>query len=197
MSSSKYSLYSPMNLLVFSICMVLILIVDVVVISPMVLRSYDRVMQLDPLEQSRPGFRKEREQSRADFHEQFGFWGRSRQTLYASFVLPPIIGFSPAMAFRGYIKNLLLKNQHRFKKEIRRRLMRWDGIGLKELREDISTFPQFLPLFIAFIFVFVLDTLVFPGAYSSMSAFSATCGFIGYPTWKQIFADAMSLQASD
>lgn len=176
--------------------MAIVVVAEFAFLSPMVLRSYDRVMQLNPLEQSRPGFHKEREQSRADFHEKFGFWGRSRQTLYVSFVLPPIMGFTLAIAFRQYIKNLLLKNEQYFKKQIRRRLLRWDGIGLKELREEISIFPRFLPLFIAFIFVFVLDQFVYPGG-SSMFAFVATCGFISYPTWKQIFADAMSLQASD
>lgn len=185
MSSSKYGLYSPINLLVLSILSAFVVIVFLVFFSPMVLRNYEFALKANPLEYSS-----------ADFHEEFGYWEKSRQALYVSFILPPITGFVLAMAFRRYIKNLLLKNQHLFKKEIRRRLMRWDGIGLKKLRGEISISPRFLPLFIAIIFLIVLDQSVFLVGSSTL-AFMATCGFISYGTWQRIYTDAMSLESAD
>lgn len=185
MSSSKFSVYSPKIILGFSICIAFVVVADFVFTSPLILKSYDFAMTANPLEYSS-----------ADFHEQFGFWGHSRQTLYASFVLPPIIGLTLAMTFRRHIKNLLLKNQQRLSRDLYRPLLRWDGIGLKKAREEIAIFPRFLPLLAVMIFLTVLDEFVFL-VNSSTLAFMATCGFISYPTWKQIFADATSPQASD
>lgn len=197
MSSSKFSIYNPMTLLGISTFFAIVVIAIFVYTSPLVLIRHDLVMQIDPLEASRPGLHKEREQSRADFHEEFGYWGHSHQTLYASFVLPPIIGFALAMALRRHIRNLLLRNQAYFQKEMRRRLTRWDGIGLKGLREEISIIPQFLPLFAVIIFLIVSDSLIFPIMSTSALAFLATCGFTSYSTWKRIFKDAMRLESTD
>ena len=185
MNSSKYSLYSPINLLVFSICMAFVVIAEVAFVPPMVLRSYDFALKANPLEYSS-----------ADFHEEFGYWGRSRQTLYASFAIPPIIGFALAIALRKHIRNLLLRNQRYFRMQMRRRLMRWDGIGLKELREEISIFPRFVPLLCVIIFLSVSDYFVFPWS-NSVPAFLATGGFTNYGTWKRMFSDAMSLDSTD
>lgn len=173
--------------------MAFVVIAEVAFVPPMVLRSYDFALKANPLEYSS-----------ADFHEEFGYWGRSRQTLYASFVLPPLIGFAIAIALRQYIRNLLLRNQQHFRKEMRRRLMQWDGIGLKELREEISNLPQlfsilrqFLPLVCVMIFLTVLDFSIFPDTSTSVLAFLATCGFTSYSTWNKMFADAMSLESTD
>ena len=175
-----------MLFLALSICMAFVVIADVAFILPKVLIRHDLVMKSNPLEQSR-----------ADFHEEFGYWARSRQTLYAGFLIPPIIGFALAITLGRYVKNLILRNEGYFRKEFRRRLTKWEGIGLDDLRKDMSILPRFLPLLIVIILLFVLDFLVFPDTSTSCTAFLATCGFTSYGTWKKIFTDAMSFEESD
>lgn len=194
MRSIKYGHCIQMSVLGLSICGALFVVLDVTFIAPKVVRSYDNIMKPPTLERSR-----------AEFEEDFGYWVRSRETLYISFVIPPIIGFALAIALRRHIRNLLLKNQEYFSRDMQRSLLRWDGVGLKELREEISSLPrllsillQLLPLGTVIIILFLFESLVFPGRYTSVPvAFLTTCGFISYPTWKQIFADTTSPQASD
>lgn len=183
-----------MFILGFSICGAFFVVFDVTYIAPKVVKRYDIIMKTPPLEQAR-----------AELNEEFGYWARSRQTLYVSFVIPPIIGFALAIALRQYIRNLLLKNQQILSRDMHRPLLRWDGIGVKELQDEISSLPrllsilpQFLPLGAVIIILFLFESLLFPGRWTSVPiAFLTTCGFISYGTWKKIFTDAMSFEESD
>lgn len=177
MSSPKHSLLLGLG---FSTCMAFFVVFDVTFVAPKVLERYDIIMKPEPLEQSR-----------AEFNEDFGYWARSRQTLYASFVLPPIIGLALAITLRRYVRNLFLRNQVYLRKEMQGLSMRYEGLGLKdfrnEMREAISIFSQFLPLLSVIFFLYVLGPLVFPGRETLLPAFLAISGFASYGTWKGIF----------
>lgn len=191
MSPSKFTVYSPATLLGFSICMLVLVVADLVFVPRLVLIRHDYLIQSDSFEQSWPGIHEEREQKRANFREKYGFWGSSRKMLYLSFVLPPLTGIAIAVLSRRHIRNLLLRNQDYFKKEMRRRLIRWDGIGLGEFREAVSILPRFLPVLMVIILLFLLDAYFFRRG-SSVSAFMSISGFICYPTWKRMYIDATS-----
>lgn len=186
MNSSKFSLYSPTLFLAFSIAMAIVVVGNLILNFALFQLDYN----LDT-----NSYRYE--QSRADFQQNYGNWSRDRQTLYAGFLIPPIIGFILAIFLRRYVKNLILRNEGYFRKEFRRRLTKWEGIGLDDLRKDMSILPRFLPLLTVIILLFVLDFLVFPDTSTSCTAFLATCGFTSYGTWKKIFTDAMSFEESD
>lgn len=161
--------------------MTLIVVANLSLIAPKVLESHDLFMELQL----------------AELEEDFGLVARSPQIIYASYLLPPIIGFALAMVLRRYTRSFLLRNQAYFKKEIRRRLTMRTSVGIEYIREDLSNFPRFIPLIIAIIFVFALDVFISPGNFTVMSAFVATSGFLSYPKWKEMFLDATSHQDSD
>lgn len=173
--------------------MAFLVVFDVAFVGPKVLKAHDMFMEL-----------RAQAPSPAEFSEDFGNLARNRLVICASFALPPIIGFALAIALRLYVRNLLLRNQQYLRKEMRKPILRYGGLGLSELRKEISMvprlisiLPQFLPFLAAIIFFSVLDFLVLSGLGSSTPAFLATCGFTCYGTWKSIFTNAMHLESTN
>lgn len=172
----------------FSIFMACVVILDVFVIAPKVLSIHDIISE-------EPGL----DEIDGIFDGMFGPWAQNRSVLYTSFVVPPIIGFALAMALRRYMSKLLLKNQQLLSRDMHRPLLRWDGLGVNELRDEVSTLPelvlffrQSLPLGAFVIVLFMIESIVFPGLPTMVVAFIATSGFTSYPTWKKIFVDSRS-----
>lgn len=178
----KLSVHSPVLLRLFSTLMTLGLVFSLFVVAPLELKNYKLDMKLA---------------SSSGYFDEYGYWATSSGTLFAYFTLPPMLGFASAIALRRHIKNLLLRTEPYFRKQIRRPLARWDGIGAKDFREDLHISLQFLPLFIATLAVYGVEDYVFPGSFTLSCTFLATCGFGGYGTWKRIFDSAMDPADSD
>ena len=176
----KFSFYSPGTVLAIFAFLSLGVLIDVTLLQFLTLRSYELVLDMQPLEQIR-----------VDFFEKHGNWASSRESLYALFLIPPVAGFTVGIALRGHVRKILIRNEEHFRKEIRR-LAKWVGVDSKGLQEDLPLIPQFLPLLIVLVFLFVIQFFIFPGTSSLVLAFLATCGFANFGTWKRIYTDALA-----
>lgn len=188
MKSIKYGHCFLAFVLGISTSLTLLVVFDLTSLAPKVLERYEIIMKPPPLEPAR-----------AEFDEEFGYWANSRRTLYTYFVVPPFIGFAIAIALRRYVRKLLLRNQQLLSRNMHKPLLQWDGVGVKELRDEVSTLPesasflrQLLPLGGFVIILFWLESIVFSGHSTLAMTFLATCGFTSYPTWKRMFVDSTS-----